>query len=69
MLFWSGESRQNHDMNDPTTGHGETEAPPPDAAETGKPQNTLEAMRRQLVEHSALEDLGPLFGPEAQGKR
>jgi hypothetical protein len=41
---------------------------PPEAPETRKPQGPLEAMRRQLQEHSALEDLGPLLGPEAQGK-
>ncbi|CAK6701063.1 hypothetical protein VB734_08295 [Synechococcus sp. BA-124 BA4] len=33
-----------------------------------KPQGPLDAMRRQLEEHSALEDLGPLFGPQAQGQ-
>jgi hypothetical protein len=29
---------------------------------------TLRAMEQQLRQHSALEDLGPLFGPEAQGQ-
>jgi hypothetical protein len=29
---------------------------------------TLRAMERKLRQHSALEDLGPLFGPEAQGQ-
>ena len=33
-----------------------------------KPRGTLDAMRRQLEQHSALEDLGPLFGPQAQGQ-
>ena len=32
-----------------------------------KPPAMLEAMRQQLKQHSALEDLGPLFGPKAQG--
>ena len=27
----------------------------------------LETMQQQLRRHSALEDLGPLFAPEAQG--
>ncbi len=27
----------------------------------------LEAMQQRLQRHSALEDLGPLFAPEAQG--
>ncbi|MFQ6539105.1 MULTISPECIES: hypothetical protein [Aphanothece] len=31
-------------------------------------QGTLETMRRRLRSHSPLEDLGPLFGPEAQGR-
>lgn len=33
----------------------------------GQPRGSLEAMRQQLEQHSALEDLGPLFGPKAQG--
>ena len=34
----------------------------------GRPRrNTVGAMRRLLEEHSPLEDLGPLFGTEAQG--
>jgi peptide deformylase len=33
-----------------------------------KPLGTLAAMYRQLEQHSALEDLGPLFAPEAQGQ-
>jgi peptide deformylase len=40
-----------------------TESPRP-----RKPHGTLEAMRRQLEQHSALEDLGPLFAPEAGGQ-
>jgi len=28
----------------------------------------LDAMRQRLQEHSALEDLGHLFGPQAQGQ-
>jgi hypothetical protein len=28
----------------------------------------LDAMRQRLQEHSALEDLGPLFGRKAQGQ-
>ena len=39
----------------------------PESASPGKPQGPLDAMRRQLEQHSALEDLGPLFGPKAQG--
>ncbi len=31
-------------------------------------RSTLGAMRRRLEEHPALEDLGPLFGPQAQGQ-
>ncbi|QPN56733.1 peptide deformylase [Synechococcus sp. CBW1107] len=31
------------------------------------PEHTLDRMRQQLERHSALEDLGPLFGPKAQG--
>jgi peptide deformylase len=33
------------------------------SAVPGKPLGSLDAMRRQLQEHSALEDLGPLFSP------
>ena len=33
------------------------------------PRGPLDAMRRQLEQHSALEDLGPLFGPQAQVQR
>jgi len=32
-----------------------------------QPRGPLDAMRRQLEQHSALEDLGPLFGPQDQG--
>ncbi len=35
---------------------------------SGKPRGTLDTMRQQLEQHSALEDLGPLFGPKAQGR-
>ncbi|MGB5133896.1 MAG: hypothetical protein WBN89_01830 [Prochlorococcaceae cyanobacterium] len=30
---------------------------------------TLRGMEQRLRRHSALEDLGPLFGPEAQGRQ
>ncbi|WP_254968905.1 hypothetical protein [Cyanobium sp. CH-040] len=30
---------------------------------------TLQAMEQQLRRHSALEDLGPLFGAEPQGRQ
>jgi hypothetical protein len=30
--------------------------------------DSLQAMRRQLEQHAALADLGPLFGPQAQGR-
>lgn len=33
-----------------------------------QPRGSLDAMRRQLEQHSALEELGPLFGPKAQGQ-
>jgi len=55
-------------MNDPIGRQDESAPPPSEAQEAGKPHSTLEAMRRQLEEHSPLEDLGPLFGPKAQGK-
>jgi hypothetical protein len=29
---------------------------------------TLRQMEERLLRHSALEDLGPLFGPKAQGR-
>ncbi len=32
-------------------------------------EGALREMEVQLHHHSALEDLGPLFGPEAQGRR
>lgn len=32
-------------------------------------QDALREMNEDLRRHSALEDLGPLFGPEAQGGR
>ncbi len=31
-------------------------------------RGTLRQMEERLRRHSALEDLGPLFGPEAQGR-
>jgi hypothetical protein len=34
----------------------------------GDLDKTLRAMEQKLRQHSALEDLGPLFGPEAQGQ-
>lgn len=43
-------------------GTAAAEVPP-----ASKPPGHLEAMRRKLEEHSPLEDLGPLFGPQAQG--
>jgi hypothetical protein len=38
--------------------------------ERQKPQllGTLQDMEQQLRRHPHLEDLGPLFGPEAQGR-
>lgn len=41
------------------TASGESTAPE-------KPRGTLEAMRRQLEQHSVLEYLGPLFGLQAK---
>ena len=32
-------------------------------------QDALAGMEEQLRQHSALEDLGPLFGPKAQGRQ
>lgn len=32
-------------------------------------QETLRAIEQQLRSHSALEDLGPLFAPQAQGRQ
>jgi hypothetical protein len=52
-------------MNDHTTGQDEKARPPSDSSGARKPQGPLETMRRQLQEHSTLEDLRPLFGPEA----
>ena len=40
----------------------------PKSAPPEKPLGILDAMRLQLEQHSALEDLGPLFGPQAQGE-
>jgi hypothetical protein len=40
----------------------------PESAPPEEPRGTLEVMRRQLEQHSPLEDLGPLFGPQAQGQ-
>ncbi|QPN64025.1 hypothetical protein [Synechococcus sp. CBW1004] len=39
-------------------------------SERQKPQllETLQDMEQQLRRHPPLEDLGPLFGPEAQGR-
>ena len=48
--------------------HGQEGTASPESAASGKPRGTLDAMRRQLEQHSALEDLGPLFGPKAQGQ-
>lgn len=56
-------------MNHPTSRQDEAATPPSNDPETGRPRTALEAVRRKLEEHSALEDLGPLFGPEAQGRR
>jgi hypothetical protein len=54
-------------MNDPTSCQDEATKRPSEASEARKPRSPLEAIRHQLEEHSALEELGPLFGPEAQG--
>jgi hypothetical protein len=35
----------------------------------GEAAARLEALKRRLREHSPLEDLGPLFGPEARGEK
>jgi hypothetical protein len=43
-------------------------ASPESSAPPEEPRGTIEAMRQQLEQHSALEDLGPLFGPEANGQ-
>jgi hypothetical protein len=47
----------------------------PGGENTAKPRQkpdlreALSDMQERLRRHSALEDLGPLFGPEAQGRR
>lgn len=47
---------------------GDTQPPPAGQAARRQLGDSLRAMERQLRQHSALEDLGPLFGPEAQGR-
>lgn len=50
----------------PTASGHESETP----REAPQPASgsALEAMRRRLLEHSPLEDLGPLFSPQARGQ-
>jgi hypothetical protein len=36
---------------------------------TANPAPALAGMAKRLRRHSALEDLGPLFGPKAQGRQ
>jgi hypothetical protein len=55
-------------MSDSTHRQTEKAETPSEAPATGKRRSTLEVMRRRLEEHSPLEELGPLFGPEAQGR-
>lgn len=55
-------------MSNSTHRQAEKAETPSEAPATGKRRSTLEVMRRKLEEHSPLEELGPLFGPEAQGR-
>lgn len=55
-------------MRDTTDRDEESASPPHDPPEAGETRATLEAMRRRLRQHSALEDPGSLFSPEAQGR-
>lgn len=55
---------------DPAAGTGTQQGTPGPAgpANRQKLRLTLRAMEQKLRQHSALEDLGPLFGPEARGQ-
>ena len=55
-------------MPPPDPHHEQEGTASPESTAAEKPRGTLAAMRRQLEQHSALEDLGPLFGPEAFGQ-
>jgi hypothetical protein len=52
--------------SDPHQEHEGTASP--ESAPAEEPRGRLDALRRELERHSALEDLGPLFGPQAQGQ-
>ncbi|MFO8236999.1 MAG: hypothetical protein R6U00_01845 [Prochlorococcaceae cyanobacterium] len=42
--------------------------PPPGPRRRHDLNATLKRIERELRRHSSLEDLGPLFGPQAQGR-
>ncbi len=54
-------------MPTPDPHHEQEGTVSPESAPAGEQRGTRDAMRRQLEQHSALEDLGPLFGPKAWG--
>ena len=54
-------------MPPPDPHHEQKGTASPQSTAPEKPRGTLAAMRRQLEQHSALEDLGPLFDLQAQG--
>jgi hypothetical protein len=51
-----------------TRGVAPHEGEPTAPTEAPHLKKTLQGMEQELRRHSALEDLGPLFGREAQGK-
>ena len=58
--------RADAPIRSPPRARSTTASPKSPAPE--KPRRPLDAMRRQLEHHSALKDLGPLFGPKALGQ-
>ena len=57
MVDHQPSGRRHRNDGDRATARGTSDLP-----------STLRQMEEQLLRHSALEDLGPLFGPEAQGR-
>ena len=56
-------------MGDATDRDQDAVGLPRDATEINEARATLEAMGRRLRQHSPLEELGPLFAPEARGEK